>query len=293
MCFNYLRFMNKFGGNWTQNKIEILAEYAKAYLEIMKVNKVAYNWKIMYFDGFAGSGFIESQEIENQKNIIGSARRILEIEEPISFDSYYFVEKNSKNVQQLNANTKDAFPQKTIFVEHQDCNVKLKAMANFLKANPKQKILAYIDPYGMQVDWESLACFKESKGLDLWILVPTGLGVNRLITQSGQIDPTWISRLEKFLGMSEKEIRSVFYKINPQQTLFGEDPGVLKEENVIEKSAELYRERLSTIFDNVSNAYVLRQKGGAVLYHFLMASNNRTAVKIANDIIRKYNLLTI
>lgn len=283
--------MNKFGGNWTQHKIEILAEYAKAYLDIMKVYKEAYKWKIMYFDGFAGSGFIESQEGENQKNIIGSARRILEIDQPISFDSYYFVEKNSRNVQQLIANTKDAFPQKIIFVEHEDCNVKLKAMAEYLKVNPKQKVLAYVDPYGMQVDWESLAAFRKSKGLDLWILVPTGMGVNRLITHSSQIDPTWITRLEKFLGLPEKDIRSAFYKVNPQQTLFGDDPGVLKEENVIHKSAELYRERLSTIFDHVSNAYVLRQKGGGTLYHFLMASNNKTAVKIANDIIRKYNQL--
>jgi len=119
------------------------------------------------------------------------------------------------------------------------------------------------------------------------------MGVNRLITTKGTIDPTWVSRLEKFLGMSEKEIREKFYKVNPQHTIFGEDPGVLKEERVIEKSAELYKERLATIFDYVSKPYTLRQKGGSILYHFFMASNNRTAVNIANDIVNKYNLLNI
>ena len=29
--------MNKFGGDWTENKIEILVEYAKAYLTIMNI----------------------------------------------------------------------------------------------------------------------------------------------------------------------------------------------------------------------------------------------------------------
>lgn len=47
--------MNKFGGDWTKKKIEILVEYAKAYLEIMKSRSY---YKLLYFDGFAGSGFI-------------------------------------------------------------------------------------------------------------------------------------------------------------------------------------------------------------------------------------------
>jgi len=46
--------MNNFGGDWTKIKIEILVEYAKAYLVIMKDRKF---FKLMYFDGFAGSGF--------------------------------------------------------------------------------------------------------------------------------------------------------------------------------------------------------------------------------------------
>ena len=47
--------MNNFGGNWTKIKIEILVEYAQAYLKIMKGRNF---YKLMYFDGFAGSGFI-------------------------------------------------------------------------------------------------------------------------------------------------------------------------------------------------------------------------------------------
>jgi len=46
---------NNFGGDWTKIKIEILVDYAKAYLTIMKDRTY---YKLMYFDGFAGSGFI-------------------------------------------------------------------------------------------------------------------------------------------------------------------------------------------------------------------------------------------
>jgi three-Cys-motif partner protein len=72
--------MNKFGGDWTENKIEILVEYAKAYLTIMKVFTIKYDWKLLYFDGFAGSGFIKKGNEENLKMIVGAASRILEIE---------------------------------------------------------------------------------------------------------------------------------------------------------------------------------------------------------------------
>lgn len=50
--------MNEFGGNWTEKKIEILVEYAGAYLNIMNVYAKRYSWKLLYFDGFAGSGEI-------------------------------------------------------------------------------------------------------------------------------------------------------------------------------------------------------------------------------------------
>lgn len=47
--------MNKFGGNWTEQKIEMVVSYAKAYLTVM--NKYP-QFKTLYFDGFAGSGDI-------------------------------------------------------------------------------------------------------------------------------------------------------------------------------------------------------------------------------------------
>ena len=55
-------------------------------------------------------------------------------------------------------------------------------LANYLR-HPKNKsyrTLAYIDPCGMQVEWRSIECLRGLL-MDTWILVPTGLGVNRLL----------------------------------------------------------------------------------------------------------------
>lgn len=53
---------NQFGGKWTKIKISILETYAKQFLTDFK-NQL--KQKLLYFDGFAGSGDIE---VENSKD---------------------------------------------------------------------------------------------------------------------------------------------------------------------------------------------------------------------------------
>lgn len=282
--------MNAFGGNWTENKIDILVEYATAYLNIMNTYADKYNWKLLYFDGFAGSGFIKKEGKENEKTIIGAAVRLLEIEKPRPFDLYYFVEKESGKANLLKANTKDKFPEKDIHIVDTDCNEKIAAMSKFLgsREGKKYKTLAYIDPCGMQLNWASLEAL-EKLSVDVWILVPTGMGVNRLLKNDREISDAWLSRLEVFLGMVKEDILKHFYTEKTVQTLFGDETYVQKELDAIEKSASLYSKRLNKLFKHVSEPYILKNSSNSIMFHFLMASNNPSAVKIANEIVRKYN----
>lgn len=278
--------MNQFGGNWTQQKIEMVVAYAKAYLIIM--NKYP-QYKTLYFDGFAGSGDIYKNEEIDLDIIKGTAIRILEIDEPKSFDVYYFVEKNESNKVELEKLIKQNFAKKKTFVVAEDCNNKLRSMANYLKENDKDRVLAFIDPYGMSVDWNSIQCLK-GLGIDLWILVPTGIGINRLLKRDGKISDAWLEKLERFLGLEKEIILSHFYKESKSLTLFGEETVIEKEVNAISKAGGLYRERLNTIFKFVSEPFLMRNSTNSVMYHFMMASNNKTAIKIANDVIKpKFN----
>lgn len=281
------RRMKGFGGDWTEKKIEILVEYAKAYLTIMSKNRY---WKLLYFDGFAGTGMIYKDNKIDIHVTIGAAKRIVEIDEPISFDQYYFVEKNPSNAKRLSKNTKEAFPQKKVSIKEGDCNYELKKLAKYLKAegNKKYRVLAYIDPCGMELEWASIEELKGTK-IDIWILVPTGLGVNRLLKRDGNISDAWLKRLVNFLGLSEEAIKRYFYKDKTELTLFGEVTNQTKEADAISKSAELYRKRLKEIFDFISEPFILQNSKGTTMYHLFMASNNKVALKIANDIIKKYN----
>jgi three-Cys-motif partner protein len=285
--------MNQFGGNWSENKIEILVEYAKAYLILMNKFADRFKWQLLYFDGFAGSGHIEGEERKGSP-IIGAAKRILEIDSPRSFDLYYFVEKEKEFAELLHKVTIDAFPDKKIFIANTDCNEKIKSLSTFLlsKKGRSYKSLAYIDPFGMQLDWSSLETLQKHS-VDVWILVPTGMGVNRLLKKDGNISDAWLSRLEKFLGLAKEEILPYFYQEKIVYTLFGEERKITKEENAIKKSAILYEDRLQSLFKYVSKPYVLKNRMNSVMYHLFMASNNKTAVEIANDITKKYNNGTI
>lgn len=282
--------MNNFGGNWTENKIEILVEYAKAYLNIMNNYATKFKWKLLYFDGFAGSGFIKQGNKADERMIIGAASRILEISAPRPFDLFYFVEKEHDNFELLKSCTKDRFLTKEIYIVNTDCNEKIQSMSKFLSSQQGKcfKTLAYIDPCGMQLKWSSLEAL-EKLSVDVWILVPTGMGVNRLLKTNGEISEAWLSKLEEFLGMSKVDILSYFYSKSVVNTLFGEENVTSKEVNAIEKSAKLYKSRLNKLFKFVSEPYILKNKSNSVMFHFFMASNNQTAVKIANQIVDKYN----
>ncbi|UOE46976.1 three-Cys-motif partner protein TcmP [Mucilaginibacter sp. SMC90] len=279
--------INQFGGNWTEAKMEIVVNYAKAYLTIM--NKQSWV-KTLYFDGFAGSGLIGANE--DAEAIKGTALRVLDIDNPKPFDMYYFVEKDKKNKEALETliNIDYTHKKNKAHVVQEDCNVKLNDMASFLKRNRAFRALAFIDPYGMTVNWKSIENLKDL-GIDLWILVPTGLGVNRLLKNDKKIPEAWLLKLESFLGLSRDEILSRFYSQKTINTLFGDETLVNKEVEIIQKIGNLYTERLKTIFGFVSESFVMRNSTNSIMYHFMMATNNKTALKLANDIVKpKYKL---
>lgn len=283
--------MNKFGGDWTQRKIEMVVDYAKAYLTIM--NKYP-KFKILYFDGFAGSGGIEKETKASLEIIKGAALRVLGIEGKKSFDIYYFVELNPNNAESLRKVIKDAFPlkKKNAHVVCEDCNVKLVSLAEYLKDNPNYRALVFIDPYGMSINWSSIEALK-GLGIDLWILVPTGIGVSRLLKRDGNISEGWLLKLEKFLGINRDAIHEAFYKKISMFNLFDNELNTIKikQQNAINKIHEVYKERLLTVFKFVSDAFVLRNSRNAIMYHFIMATNNPAAFKIANDIVKpKYRI---
>lgn len=290
---------NQFGGSWTFQKVRIIEEYAKAYLQIMKDHPY---WKLMYFDGFAGTGEFQvkgkmSPSVFEDNTIglfEGAARTIASIKEPKPFDMCYFVELEKQKALLLRASI-EKIREGGVYVVEEDCNQKILDLAGFLtgkrgSGGQNYKVLAFIDPFGMNVQWSSVEALR-GLGIDMWILAPTGIGANRLLPRNGQIPDSWASKLESFFGVSKELVYKNIYQETVETDLFGNTITTLtKNKKALVEIRRLYSERLLTVFKYVSNPYEMRNSTNSTMYHLYLASNNTSAVSIANDIVLKYNL---
>jgi three-Cys-motif partner protein len=268
--------MNRFGGQWTQEKIEIFMKYVPAYLTIMNQYAPRFNWELLYVDGFAGSGAIlaegESGTGEAYSLIEGVAKQVLQISDPCRFDYYYFIEKDTANAGRLQTMITEQFSDipANVQVVTSDFNEEIKKITNRMRALEGRKgktikALVFIDPYGMSVEWESVASMS-GLGIDMWMLIPSGIGANRLLpTNFEKVDENWVRRLSRFFGIKPDEITSHFYR--KELNLFGEN--MVKELNAIKLVHQLYERQLKTIFKFVSAPFIMQNSRGAVMYHFL------------------------
>jgi three-Cys-motif partner protein len=291
------------GGTWTEQKLDVFEKYVKAYLAIM--NKHRGDKRLIYFDAFAGSGsrsassptqqtaslFAELDLTEEETQVYhGAAERIVCIDQP-GFDLYYFIETDDT--------AREALENKLISIDNNnklklqfrpgDANKWLDIMANTMKTDSRYYALTLLDPFGMQVDWNSIAKLANTH-TDLWILIPSGVIINRLLDNSHKL--SHIDKLVSHLGLPEDEIKNTFYKQEKTAPdLFGNDTVVHKIEQPIKSIADLYIRQLNTIFPYVTKEPLeMRNSKNCPIYHFAFASNNKTAVKIATDIIGRESI---
>lgn len=278
------------GGSWTEEKLKAFENYVKAYLKIMNKYRDRYHWRLIYFDGFAGSGCRLQKEDDLQifpqdSDVYkGAAERVLKIPDR-GFDFYYFIDKDQKASEALGAKLKKLKPGAHLIFRADDAGNQIKRWAYKVGTNKEYKTLMLLDPFGMQIKWDSIELLKE-RSVDLWLLLPSGVIVNRLLKKTGGL--TAANRLVEFFGMSEEDIQNYFYFKEESLTFFGEVEAIRKCEEPIQKIAELYISRLQKIFPYVSKKPLrLLNSKNCPIFHFVFASKNETAVKIASDITGK------
>lgn len=293
------------GGDWTEQKLDCFESYVRAYLTIMNNYRDKFGWKILYFDGFAGSGtrsdaekkdeedsFIQmfGEDLVDTSNLTvyqGAAERVVQLEQRMrGFDYYYFIDKFEENCARLELKLSQYPTQGYKVFRPGDANEMTKQLAAAMGRDPKIKSLVFLDPFGMQIDWDAIQTLA-SKGVDLWILLPTGVIINRLLKKDGTL--MYPEKLERFFGMSKEEIHKRFYERRVTMDLFGDEQAQYEKiTDSITKIAELFGERLGELFQFVTDKpLVLRNENNVAIYHFIFASDNHTATKIAQDIIKK------
>ncbi|MBP1672007.1 MAG: hypothetical protein H6Q22_1579, partial [Bacteroidetes bacterium] len=164
---------NKWGGGWAEKKIDAFAKYVSDYLSIIRRNPLL---KTIYFDGFAGSGErksnIQSELYEQlmiteaeEKVYKGTAEMVLNLPKNAFFDFYYFADKDSESLSKLEERLtayQEHFENELKFCEG-DCNEHILELSKTLKRENSYFTLLILDPFDMQIKWESIAALKNTR----------------------------------------------------------------------------------------------------------------------------------
>lgn len=287
-----------FGGNWTEEKLSCLEKYLAAYRSIFAGNEKARHFRTWYVDAFAGTG-TRAERIQTADDLQlfddvyaetndyrdGSARKALSLASP--FDRYLFVEQSRDRVSTLKATIDTDFADLASRSDLQqgDANAVLKQWCS-RRDWKRERAVVFLDPYGMQVEWSTIEVLAATKAVDLWYLFPLGVGVARLLTKDGNINPAWQTRLQKLFGTADWRQR--FYQVTRSQDLFGDREMVARDASEGNIAAFIH-ERLQTCFAVVADGLVLRNSKASPLYLLCFAAANerggRTALKIAQSIL--------
>lgn len=299
---------NRYGGGHTDDqKNRRLAEYLRAYSIALKNQKFV----LVYIDAFAGSGdreFIESASplfdgfdaSDRLLTVPGSARMALEIEPKL--DGMVFIEKNQKRFAELEK-IRDENPDRKIICHREDAN---NAVQRICAKTPWHqsygdrrgiRAVMFLDPFGMQVGWETLKSIAATEAIDLWYFFPL-MGLYRQAAKDlRKIDDTKRQSLNYVLGTDEWE--KAWYVREEQNELFpvGDADQQARTADV-EDFERFVKARLETIFTGkgavLEPRTIYHDRGFPVASLFVAIANPKPAAiaaaqRIAGHILNSGN----
>lgn len=288
-------------GPWAQEKLKCLRKYLSAYTTIMRKQRWVEGY--FYIDAFAGPGTLKVRkkqvtdsvriqfhrfygqvlgDSETAEYISGSPRIALELKHP--FTDYVFIEIDDGRYQQLQA-LKAEFEKRrdvTVQIEKQDCNSYLCGLASDTQINWKKwRGIVFLDPFGMQVPWNTLARLAKTNAIEILINFPVGMAIQRLLKKSGKFSQPEREKLNEYFGTEE------WY-----EELYGEFKGffgtvVYKNRPSGDVLVKWYRKRLKKLFKYVTHAREVQNSKGSPLYYLIHAGQNSTGNKIAGEILKQ------
>jgi three-Cys-motif partner protein len=287
--------MSRFGsegediiGRWSEDKLNLLTKYLKAYSVIMNEQKKSWLKSYYYIDAFAGS--VNPRAKDDERYIEGSPLRALQTEP--KFDGYWFVDLSSRRVERVEK-LRDEFPECSIDIRQGNCNEILRNdIIPKLPYSSKKRAFIFLDPYGLQVDWETVKEIASSRTCDIFVNFSV-MGVTRLLPRDQHPSPEVVEQLSKVMGSTDWITQ--IYRESPvtQLNLFGnqEESSVSRETIPAEWLASLYTNQLKSLFPHVSRPVLMRNSTNSALYALCLASHNQTAIKITNEIFNLHEKL--
>jgi len=290
---------HRFGGTWTERKLEALREYLVQYQLIFTKNPNAKKLRTIYVDAFAGTGERDANEEAGQPQLFGydeeirsyqegSVRKALSLEN--KFHQYVFIDNKPKHASALQKLIRTEFSALSdrCTVKQEDANLWLQEWCRTQDWRG-QRAVVFLDPYGMSVEWKTIEAIAQTKSIDLWVLFPFAIGANRMMPKDAPPDSIWANKLSAIFGTDEWKSR--FYREDRKKDLFGDTPGSTVKSAEVNDILEFFLERLGSVFEKVvERPLILENSKHTPMYALCFAAGNprgaTPAVRIASYLTR-------
>jgi three-Cys-motif partner protein len=249
-------------GAWAAAKLDYLCRYLNIFTTSMRGKP----WKGLHFiDLFSGPG--KCQIRNTGQVILGSPLLATTLTYP--FSRYFFVDSDSIAIDTLKTRCSQAGIESSIFYQTGDSNQVVKSIVRQIKAIDQQYIkgkwsslnLAFLDPEGFELEWNTVATLAEVHRMDLIIYYPQ-MGLSREIPKNYQ-NPEFTKIDTYFGGM---EWRNIYMKYQVGQI-----------HNLHRSLMDLYESKLKSVgyIEIKENEPLMRNTDrNAPLYRLIFASKN-------------------
>lgn len=290
--------LQQFGGGWTQEKLARVSSYLTAYTSALKNMSF---FTLMYIDAFAGTGY-RSIKTEDQLNFglidlagedaqnfhDGSAK--IALRTIPRFKKYYFIEQDyvkCRELEKLKVEFHDKAADINIICD--DANIAIKNICATMMRQKNIRAVLFLDPFGMNVSWDTIEAIAKTEAIDMWYLFPLGVGVNRLLMKDGNIPESWQKKLDSIFG--DTGWREAFYKKEIISGLF-EDLEITRKTGDLKEISDYFVKRLESVFPGViKRPLPLYNAKNNPLYLLCFACGNKkgapTALNIAGHILKR------
>ena len=227
-------------------------------------------------------GDYASDDAGKAEYIQGSPRVALQIEHP--FSDYVFIELNKERVKQLKQLALEAGKNgPKVHVRQRDCNEYLTEFLHESRGRWKNwRGVIFLDPFGMQVPWNTIAEIGKTKAIEVFINFPVGMAIQRLLKKNGQFSPNERAKLDNYFGTDEWF--DLLYR--KKNDLFG-DVGVDKLQDAGDRLVKWYRGRLKDAFGHVTTAREVQSTTGRPLYYLIFAGPHKKGAEIADHVLQQ------
>lgn len=268
-------------GSWVAEKLD----YLERYINIFETSMHGKPWrKRHYIDLFAGSGkcFVP----ETRSVYLGSPLLALTTRHP--FTDYFFVDLDSDNIATLQQRCSISSVYDRVKCIVGNSNLVVREIVEHILDIDRERTpgkwsslnLAFLDPDGLELQWETVATLAQPYRMDLIIHYPQG-GLNRYMGKASKKDEQTV--VDLFFGCTEW--RKIYDKYRAKQTPFG----------IHRLLMDHYKERLQDLGyeevfrdDEIGDEPLMRNaKKRAPLYRLLFASKHPLGHRFWQQVTRR------